>query len=229
MIPIGDSAQPRRFPLVMLLLVAANTLVFVYELGLGPRVEILIQAMGVVPTEFLSGRDDPPRAPGPIAITLITSMFIHGGFLHLGGNMLYLWIFGDNVEDLLGHGGFLVFYLGSGIAAGLTHIFVNPLSDVPSVGASGAIAGVLGGYLVFFPSASVRTLVFFGPLVTVTRISAVLVIGVWFLTQLLSGLAALEAVTAQTSGVAFWAHIGGFVVGMVICLVLRPFIGRRGP
>jgi membrane associated rhomboid family serine protease len=226
-IPIGDSTRTRTFPVVMLLLVAANVAVFVYQLGLGPRVETFVQAMGLVPTEFLSGRDLPPEAPGPIAVTLITSMFIHGGFLHLGSNMLYLWIFGDNLEDLLGHLRFLIFYLASGIAAGLTHAYVNPLSDIPSVGASGAIAGVLGGYLVFFPSAAIRTLVFLGPFITITRISALIVIGIWFVTQLFSGLAALDAVTAQAAGVAFWAHIGGFVAGLVICLVLKPSIWGR--
>lgn len=230
MIPIGDSPRRRGFPWIMLLIVATNVLVFVYQLSLRPReLEIFIQAMGVIPEEFLSGRDVPPLTPGPLVATLVSSMFVHGGFFHLGGNMLYLWVFGDNVEDLLGHLRFLVFYLATGVAAGLTHVYVNPLSDIPSVGASGAIAGVLGAYLVFFPSADVRTLVFFGPFITVTRISALFVIGFWFVTQLFSGLAALDAVTAQASGVAFWAHIGGFATGVIICLLLRPIMGRRGP
>lgn len=224
MIPIGDNPRRHRFPVVMLLMVAANIAVFLYQLSLGRQVEVFVQALGVVPTELLSGVDEPPRTPGPLALTLFTSMFIHGGLLHIGSNMLYLWVFGDNIEDLLGHMRFLIFYLASGVAAGLTHVFMNPASDIPSVGASGAIAGVLGGYLVFFPSAAIRTLLFLGPFVTITRISALFVIGVWFVTQLFQGIAALDATTAQAAGVAFWAHIGGFVAGLVICLVLKPTV-----
>jgi membrane associated rhomboid family serine protease len=149
-------------------------------------------------------------------------MFVHGGFLHIASNMLYLWVFGDNIEDALGHGMFLAFYLASGIAAGLTHVFVNAGSDIPSVGASGAVAGVLGAYLLMFPSAQVRTILFLGPFITVTRVSALLLIGFWFVTQLISGIAALDVEAQQTVGVAFWAHIGGFVAGLVLAAVLRP-------
>jgi membrane associated rhomboid family serine protease len=212
----------------MWLIIAANVLVFAYQLNLPPRaLDGFIQSFGLVPTEFLSGEDRPPYTPGPLFLTLFTAMFIHGGFLHIGSNMLYLWVFGDNVEDVLGHTRFLAFYLLAGIAAGLAHTFVNAGSDVPSVGASGAIAGVLAGYLVYFPSASIRTLLFLGPFITVTRISAIIVIGIWFVIQLFSGLAALDAVTAQSAGVAFWAHIGGFVAGLVMGLAFKPFIRLR--
>jgi membrane associated rhomboid family serine protease len=195
----------------MVAIVVLNVLVFVYELSLGRLIEPWMQTWGVIPTELLRGRG---------AVTLITSMFIHGGFLHIGSNMLFLWVFGDNVEDALGHGGFLVFYLAAGIIAGLTHTFVNAASEVPSVGASGAIAGVLGAYLLLFPDAKVRTLLFLGPFFTLARIPAVLMIGFWFVTQLITGLVALEVETAS-GGVAVWAHIGGFLAGGFVGIVRR--------
>jgi membrane associated rhomboid family serine protease len=222
MIPIGDNPVRHRFPLITLVLLAANIGVFAYQLSLGRAVDGWIQSVGTIPIEILSGRDIPPPAPGPVFVTLLTSMFVHGGFLHLGSNMLYLWVFGDNVEDAMGHERFLVFYVVCGLIASLTHVYVNADSTIPSVGASGAIAGVLGAYLLMFPRADIRTLVFLGPFFTVTRISALIVIGLWFGMQLLSGLAALDTVTSQTSGVAFWAHIGGFVAGFVLATVFRP-------
>jgi membrane associated rhomboid family serine protease len=140
--------------------------------------------------------------------------------MHIGSNMLFLWIFGDNVEDRLGHGKYLLFYLLCGLGASAAHIYFNWGSRIPSVGASGAIAGVLAGYLLLFPSASIRTLLVLGWFVTVTRVPAIIMIGFWFVTQLLSGVASLGRVE-QTSGVAFWAHIGGFVVGLPLVLLLR--------
>lgn len=211
----------------MLLLLLANVAVFLYQLSLGRAVELWVQSVGLIPVELLSGVDLPPPAPGPVGVTLFTSMFVHGGFLHLGSNMLYLWVFGDNVEDAFGHLTFFLFYAACGVAAGLAHAFINPDSVIPSVGASGAIAGVLGGYLSFFPQASIRSLVIFGPFITVTRLSALFVIGFWFVMQLLSGLAALEVSTAQSAGVAFWAHIGGFIAGLIISLLLRPLVAVR--
>jgi len=148
-------------------------------------------------------------------------MFLHGGFMHIGSNMLFLWVFGDNVEDRLGHLRYLAFYLLCGLGASAAHIWFNWESSIPSVGASGAIAGVLAGYLLLFPSAQIRTLLFIGVFVTVTRVPAILMIGFWFITQLLSGVAGLGQ-TEQTAGVAFWAHIGGFVVGLPLVLALRP-------
>jgi len=148
-------------------------------------------------------------------------MFLHGGLLHIASNMLYLFIFGDNVEDRLGHVRFLVFYLLCGIVAGITHIVVNANSDVPSIGASGAIAGVLAAYLRLFPHAQVRTLIFIGPLVLVPRIAAAFLIIFWFATQFLSGIMSLGA-TNETSGVAVWAHIGGFIAGLILLEVFRP-------
>jgi membrane associated rhomboid family serine protease len=221
MIPIGDDPGPRRsFPIVTLTLIAVNIAVFVYELTV-PNTDRLFQSAGVVPLEFATGRDIPPAAPYNVYYTtLITSMFLHGGFLHIGSNMLFLWIFGDNVEDRLGHLRYLLFYFLCGLAASAAHIYFNWGSPIPSVGASGAIAGVLAGYFLLFPKATVRTLLFLGPFVTVTRIPAIIMIGFWFVTQLLSGVAALGQ-TEQTAGVAFWAHIGGFIVGLPLVLLLR--------
>ncbi len=223
MIPIGDDhLHPRRlFPIVTLTLIAVNVVVFLYELSLGNGVDGLFRSAGVVPQEFAVRQDLPPPAPlNTYYTTLITSMFLHGGFMHIGSNMLFLWIFGDNVEDRLGHVKYLAFYLLCGLGASAAHIYFNWGSQIPSVGASGAIAGVLAGYLLLFPSASIRTLLFLGPFITMTRVPAILMIGFWFVTQLISGIGSLGD-AAQTSGVAFWAHIGGFVIGLPLVLLLR--------
>ncbi len=228
MIPLNDSPPRRTFPWVTILIIVANVLVFLYELTLSrPQLEGFIMSVGTIPAEIITGQDLPPSAPGGIVwLTLVTAMFVHGGFLHIASNMLYLWVFGDNVEDAFGPGTFLAFYLVAGILAGLTHVFINAASPdgalVPSVGASGAIAGVLGAYLVMYPTAQVRTLIFLGPFITWPRVSAVLLIGFWFVTQLVSGVASLGVDTHQTSGVAVWAHIGGFLAGVLIALVLKP-------
>mgnify|MGYP000957841466 CR=1 FL=1 len=227
MIPLSDDPAPRpSFPLVTLTLIAVNIVVFLYELTEGSAVDALFRSAGVTPLEFAIRTDVPPPAPlGIFYLTLLTSMFLHGGFLHIGSNMLFLWIFGDNVEDRLGHARYLLFYLVCGIGASIAHIYFNWGSTVPSVGASGAIAGVLAGYMLLYPSATIRTLLFIGPFITMTRVPAIIMIGFWFVTQLVSGLAAVGA-SAQTSGVAFWAHVGGFVVGLPLVLLLR---GRERP
>ena len=225
MIPIGDTpGYRRRFPVVMLAIVAANVLVFLYEVSLGGRaLQQLFFSAGVVPVEYTLGREVGPPPPYNVTwLTLITSMFLHGGFLHIASNMLYLFVFGDNVEDAFGHVMFLVFYLVCGVVANATHIVFNAGSAIPSVGASGAIAGVLAAYLVMFPQASIRTLLFLGPFFTVTRVSALFLIGFWFVTQLLTGFASLGVATEQTSGVAVWAHVGGFVAGLVLTPFMRP-------
>lgn len=229
MIPIGDTTNKRvhRFPVITLLLIAANVLVFLYQLSLGPAIEQFVSAFGTVPAEIISGQDIPPESPSPIYLTLITSMFMHGGLLHIASNMLYLFVFGDNVEDMVGHVPYLAFYLVSGVIASLVHVMMNAGSEVPSIGASGAVAGVLAGYLLLFPTASIRTLLFLGPFITVTRIAAFILIGFWFLLQLLNGLLELGAETAQTGGVAFWAHIGGFVAGFVMMLMWKAIGGAK--
>ena len=222
MIPISDDPPVRRtFPIVTLTLIAVNIVVFLYELSLGSGIETLFRSAGVTPLEFAVRTDVPPAAPlGIFYTTLLTSMFLHGGFLHIASNMLFLWIFGDNVEDRLGHLKFIGFYLLCGLGASAAHIYLNWNSTVPSVGASGAIAGVLAGYMLLFPSATIRTLLFLGPFITMTRVPAIIMIGFWFVTQLVSGLAALGP-SAQTTGVAFWAHVGGFVVGLPLVLLLK--------
>lgn len=223
MIPLSDDPPRRTFPAVTITLIIVNVLVFLYEIGLGDRGDAFLQAFGAVPAEITSGRDLAPAAPlGNVYLTLFTSMFLHGGFLHIASNMIYLWVFGDNVEDAFGHVGYTIFYLLCGLIAGLVQVAIAPSSTIPSVGASGAIAGVLGAYLVIFGSARVRTLVFLGPIILLPRIPALLLIGFWFITQLISGIGALTDRTQQTGGVAFWAHIGGFVAGLVLALLFRP-------
>jgi membrane associated rhomboid family serine protease len=223
MIPISDDPEPRRsFPFVTLTLIAINIVVFVYELSV-PDPNALFHSAGVVPQEFATGRDIPPAAPfGTFYSTLITSMFLHGGWLHLGSNMLFLWIFGDNVEDHLGRLRYVLFYFVCGLVASVTQIYFNLGSPIPSVGASGAIAGVLGGYIVLFPRARVRTLLFIGPFITMFRIPALILIGFWFVTQVISGVASIgESAQTAASGVAFWAHVGGFIAGIPLVLALR--------
>ena len=216
MLPLSDGLPARRFPVVNVTLIAACFAVWLfYEL---PDLNAAIFHASFYPCTI----DNACHGPEPWGISWITAMFLHGGFLHLAGNMLYLWVFGDNVEDAFGHLGYVVFYAVSGVAAGLTHIAANAQSSTPSIGASGAIAGVLGAYLIMFPHASVRTLVFIGPFITMPRLSALFLIGFWFVLQLFSGVASLGVHSEQTSGVAFWAHIGGFLAGVVLALLFRP-------
>src|SRR5437773_3542085 len=218
MLPIGDDELPGGGSrLVTLALVVANVLAFFLELSQpsSGALQSFIQAWGVVPREYALARDIPPTIPLPFWSTLITSMFLHGGWLHLGGNMLYLWIFGDNLEKTMGHARFLVFYLACGIAAGLAHILFSGASNVPTVGASGAISGVLGGYLVLFPQNRVRVLTRAG----VVAMPAIAVLGFWILIQLVNGLGSL-GVTANTGGVAYMAHVGGFVAWLVLVKLL---------
>jgi membrane associated rhomboid family serine protease len=232
MIPIRDDpGEPRRsFPWVMLGILLVNVVVFVYELSVGTTrdLDTLFQTAGIVPVEFTHGpvTGTPPPPLGMQWTTLFTSMFLHSGFLHIGSNMLYLFIFGDNVEDRLGHARFLLFYFLCGLAAGAAHILANPNSNLPSIGASGAIAGVLAAYLVLFPHAQVRTLIFIGPLVLVPRIAAAFLILFWFATQFFTGITSLGATTDTTGGVAVWAHVGGFVAGLLLVTVMRPRASR---
>ncbi|ACZ39212.1 rhomboid family intramembrane serine protease [Sphaerobacter thermophilus] len=224
MIPIGDDNRGRRTtPFVNYTLIVLNVLVFLYEVSLPmDQLEVFVYRFGIVPAEITQGVDIPPLAPFPIYLTILTSMFLHGGWAHLLGNMLFLWIFGDNVEDSMGHLRYLIFYLLGGIGAALAQIFLaGPDSTTPMIGASGAIAAVLGAYFVMYPGGLVRVLVVLGFFITVVMVPAVIMIGLWFLLQLLSGLATLGIETQQTGGVAFWAHVGGFVTGLVLVWVFR--------
>ncbi len=224
MIPLRDSNPSQRVPLVTLLLILANTIIFIYELTPGPaQLNQFVFTFGVVPARLTGMAGASLPAGGPE--TLLTSMFLHGGWLHLIGNMWFLWIFGDNIEDYLGHLRFLLFYLLCGLAAGVVHIVFNLNSALPTVGASGAIAGVLGAYLLLFPRAKVLTLVpvFF---VFLLEIPAYIILLYWFALQFLSGTASIVGGSAAQGGVAWWAHVGGFAVGMALVKILAPARAR---
>src|SRR5215475_539223 len=215
MIPFRDNIPSRTFPVINTLLIAANVLVFFYELSLGRGLDRFIMRYGVVPTAVFAW----PHSNLPLTaliVPFLTSMFLHGGWLHLIGNMWYLWIFGDNVEDRLGHFTFLLFYLLCGFGAGIVHTILNYNTVVPSIGASGAIAGVLGAYVVSYPGARVLTLVPIFIFIQFIEIPALIVLGFWFIMQFFYGAAALASATANTGGVAWWAHVGGFLIGMIL-------------
>jgi membrane associated rhomboid family serine protease len=216
MFPIQDTVQSRSVPLVTWGLILLNGLIFLQELALPPeRLEQLIALLGMVPARLGS---DPEGW-----WTLLTCMFLHGGWMHFIGNMWTLYLFGDNVEDRMGPARFLVFYLLCGLAAGLTHYLTDPASSIPTIGASGAIAGVLGAYFLLFPTARIITLVpvFIFPFIV--EIPAVFYLGVWFVSQLFSGTMSLVS-TQYYEGVAWWAHVGGFVAG----LALLPLLNKPG-
>jgi len=207
MFPIGDDNTSRRTqPVVTYALIALNVLFFIVELSAG---DAFIQTWAFVPSRFLAN-------PGGDFLTIFTSMFMHGGWLHIGGNMLYLWIFGDNVEDRFGHLRYLVFYLLCGIAATFAQMAFSLGSSIPNLGASGAIAGVLGAYLLLFPQRKVTVLLGYG----VARMPALIVIGLWFVLQLFSGIGSIAS-TADTGSIAYMAHIGGFIAGVVLAFILR--------
>jgi membrane associated rhomboid family serine protease len=215
MIPFRDNIPSRTVPFVNILIILVNVLVFLYELGLGRGLDRFIMQNGVVPAAVVAW----PQSNLPlsaVAIPFLTSMFLHGGWLHLIGNMWYLWIFGDNVEDRLGHFTYLIFYLLCGLGAGIVHTIVNYDTRVPSVGASGAIAGVLGAYLISYPYAKVLTLLPIFIFIQIIEIPALIVLGLWFVIQFFNGAAALATTSAGAGGVAWWAHIGGFVLGMIL-------------
>ena len=219
MLPLNDVNPTRRTPYVTYALIAINVIVFITQLGLSPRqLQFTFLDQAIVPA--LVTRD--PFSMETL-LDFICSMFFHGGWLHLLSNMLYLWIFGDNLEDRLGKILYLLLYFASGFAAGIAQILIAPDSTIPMVGASGAIAGVLGGYALLFPNASVRGLIFFGFFANVVELPALLVLGFWFVTQLFSGVASL-GVDTMSGGVAFFAHIGGFVAGLALTWLFMLFV-----
>jgi membrane associated rhomboid family serine protease len=221
MLPIGDDAEAGATPIVNWTLVALNVLAFLMEMAQpAEALQSFIQAWGVVPREYAAARDLAPTIPLPFWTTLFTSMFLHGGWMHLGGNMLYLWIFGDNLERRMGSARFLAFYLLCGLAAGLGHILFSLQSDVPTIGASGAISGVLGGYLLLFPRNRVRVLARGG----VVAMPAMAVLGFWILIQIVSQ---MSVSTASGGGVAYLAHIAGFVAGLVLVRLFASGPSRR--
>jgi membrane associated rhomboid family serine protease len=228
-IPLRDANPTRRPALVTVAIVVACCVAFGWELGLQASgdnaFEAAITEWGAVPARLMAAWARGELLAGE-SVTLLSSQFLHAGWLHLLGNMLYLWIFGNNVEDRLGRVGFLLFYLTGGVVAGLAQVATGPESPIPTIGASGAIAATLGAYLVFFPGARVTSLVFLGFFYQLVRIPAAIVLGFWFVLQLLDGIGSLGV--SQGGGVAFFAHIGGFVFGAAVAWLLT-LLGRAGP
>ena len=208
MFPIRDTQPSYSKPVVTVFLIVINVLVFLFEFSLGPYEQnAFIAAYGLTPDRFHF-------------VNVLTSMFLHGGWMHVLGNMWFLWIFGDNIEDILGHGKYLIFYLLCGIAAALTQTMLNPVSRVPMVGASGAIAGVMGAYLVKFPRARILTLVFIIVFFTTLDIPAAFLLLYWFALQFVTGLGSIGDSQVSQGDVAWFAHVGGFVAGMLLALIL---------
>lgn len=220
MIPIRDGIPTRKTPVVNYLLIAVNVLVFLWMFLMPESTfETMVNKYAMVPAHFADG------VTLADIMTIFTSMFMHAGWAHIAGNMLYLWIFGDNVEDRMGHGRYLVFYLVGGVVASLTHLATNWGSDLQTVGASGAIAAVLGAYLVLFPASRIATFIPLGFFSRLTVVPAAIVLGLWFVMQLFDGVLALGG--ADVGGVAFWAHVGGFVAGMVMIKLMSTQRGSR--
>ena len=218
MIPLNDENPTYSTPVVVYALIAINVVVFLHQMSLGRDMAGFFQLYAVIPQQLsASFAGVPVNQPVPEILTLITSQFLHGGLMHIGGNMLFLWTFGDNIEHDLGHTKFLFFYLACGVLAGLTHWFFGMQSAVPTVGASGAIAGVMGAYLIKYPRAKILTLVPFFILTTV-RIPAIYFLGFWFIQQAFSSVASLGM--PEAGGVAYWAHSGGFIFGAILGLML---------
>lgn len=219
MIPFKDDNPTRTFPAVTIGLIVLNTIIFLWTITTTQRLQDVAFFYGAIPHNLLSFQKTQPIHP---VMTLFTSMFLHGGFFHLIGNMLYLWIFGNNIEDVLGHFRFLIFYILSGIIAAYSHAVTEANSLIPMIGASGAVSGILGAYLLLFPHARVHTLIFFGFFVQVVRIPAIIVIGIWFIIQIINGI--LSKGIINQGGVAWFAHIGGFLFGL---LTIRLWIPKR--
>jgi len=232
--PINDNNPTRLTPYVTYGLIAVNIVVFIHQVMLAPQqLEQFFQLYAVIPRELTAifagiPISVPQSIPEPL--TLITSQFLHGGFLHIAGNMLFLWIFGNNIEDKLGHVKYFIFYITCGILAALAQWFFSMQSGIPSLGASGAIAGVMGAYILRFPHAQIRTLVFLGPFIVFPNIPAIFFLGLWFVQQALYGIASLGVQTnvgMESGGIAYWAHAGGFVFGALLGPLLGLFSDSR--
>jgi membrane associated rhomboid family serine protease len=210
MIPLRDVIPTRTFPVFTIAFIVLNSVAFLFEVSLPERaLENLLLTYGVVPARLS-------------LFAVFTSMFLHGGWLHFLGNMLYLWIFGDNVEDRLGHGGFVLFYVFCGAAAALAHVWMNPASTIPTIGASGAIAGVMGAYFLLYPRSRVLALIPLFVIWEIVEVPALVFLGIWFLIQFFSGIGSVAGgSSAQVGGIAFWAHVAGFMAGVAAVLVLR--------
>ena len=220
MFPLRDSIPSSRVPLVNLTVIAACVAVFLFELTLGQRLEGFLQAAAFIPDRLFDPSDYQVGTLYNLH-TMLFSMFLHGGWFHLIGNMWFLWVFGDNIEDALGHPRYLLFYLLCGVAAALGQAAVAPSSTVPMVGASGAIAGVLGAYLIWYPWSRIRTFIFLGLFFTMTELPAPVFLVLWFVVQFFSGTLSLATAGAASGGTAWFAHVGGFAAGVVLALWLR--------
>lgn len=228
MIPVSDTPRSRTVPYVNLALIGASVLVFIYELTLSlPDINRFFVDYGVIPAQLSDWAKHPSGLKEPM--TVLSSAFIHGGWLHLAGNMLYLWVFGDNVEDALGHVKYALFYLASAVGAVALQVAVDSQSVVPMVGASGAISGVLGAYVVLYAGARIEIIIPWLWFLGTFRVPAVLLIGFWFVLQLMSGIATIGTATGASEGVAVWAHVGGFITGLALMVVMRPLARRPSP
>jgi membrane associated rhomboid family serine protease len=219
MIPLKDDNPTHIFPLITIGLIVVNTAVLILQILSPSDPQQIAFSYGAIPRYLMTFKSNQPIHP---AFTVFTSMFMHGGVLHLASNMLYLWIFGNNIEDKLGHMRFIIFYLLCGIAAAFAHAITDPASRIPMIGASGAVSGVLGAYLILFPHARVHTLVFLGFFVQVVRLPAIFIIGFWIFIQFINGI--LSKGFAGQGGVAWFAHVGGFVIGLILIL---PFLKTK--
>ncbi len=219
MIPIRDVNPSRSFPLMTIIIIVMNALIFLYEMSLGKNLEGFFNNFALIPAQYFSlGQQDGFHLIER-CYPFVTSQFLHGGWMHIIGNMWMFWIFGDNIEDRLGHFKFVLFYLLCGVAAGITHVYTNSSSPIPTVGASGAIAGVMGAYVLLYPRAKVKTVIPVFFFIQIVDLPAFLFLGIWFLIQFFSGALALAS-GGTYGGVAWWAHIGGFVVGIVLILLI---------
>ena len=228
MIPLRDENPISTTPIVVYILIAINIAVFFHQLGLGEQIGDFFKLYAVIPQELSASlAGNPPDQPVPELFTLVSSQFLHGGWMHIGFNMLYLSIFGNNIEDCLGHSKFLIFYLTCGVLASLTHWFFDMGSLIPTLGASGAIAGVMGAYVIKYPKAQIVTLLPLGIIFTTIRIPAIFFLGFWFLQQAISSVASLGITDNAIGGVAYWAHAGGFVFGIIVGPMLGLFSDRK--
>ena len=220
MFPLRDDNPTKIWPIMTIGLIALNALVFLYQISLGPREgQLFIYQFGAIPAAVFSAQSLPSDVVAiPASVSVLTSMFLHGGFMHLIGNLLSLWIFGNNIEDAMGHGKFILFYLLTGVAASMTHFLMDINSTIPTIGASGAISGVLGAYILLYPRAQVQVLIFLGIFVRVMYIPAGIVLGFYFILQIFQGTLSWGQ---EGGGVAWFAHIGGFVAGMLLVGLLK--------
>lgn len=221
MFPLWDEIPTKRIPFITIIIILINCLVYYYQYFVVLDPNLFINAFGLIPYELVKGVDLVPKGPSPIYLTIFSSMFMHGSFVHLFGNMLYLWIFGNNVEDYLGKFRFIIFYMLSGILAAFGQILASPHSLVPMIGASGAIAGVLGAYFILFPRARITTLIFLGFFIRLVKLPAIFVLGLWVIFQVFYGLSELS-ISGGEAGVAWFAHIGGFIGGIILIKLMSP-------